>query len=369
MPKYQGVYKKGNRYYPVVYIDGKQKWLQGFSTAKQAAEHRAEILKKHREGLPVDVPDITLSRFIQEWLETSNASAKTKIRYEQLLRLHIEPHLGHKKLALITPLEIQKIYAESKIHPRTLLHTHRALRRALQVALRWGYVSRNICDLVDPPKPPKPKNSALTAEEAQKLLATVAKDGDQLNFVLYTTALLTGMREGELLGLRWSDVDLERSVLYVHQSLKRATRKEVVFGPVKSYRSERPIVIGPGLTELLTAWRGERVGCELIFCHHDGRPLDFRRVEEKFKSYLKKAGLSTEHVFHSLRHTHATVANEEGADVKSISDRLGHSGVKITLDTYTHFTLDPQQDVAEKVEGAILKKKGDDIPHQTIEDC
>lgn len=377
------VFLRGNTWTCVVYIGRdeqtgkkKYKWFSGFSTRKEAERKRIEVLKQIQDGTYIDEAPRTLQAFLAEWLETTSIAPKTRERYTQLINLHIAPYIGKIRLENLKPVDVQRLYVklqqegrkdgkEGGLHPRTVLHIHRCLHKALTVAVRWGYVARNVCDAVEPPKPPRPQHSALTVEEVGRLLD--ALEGDRL-FALYATALATGMREAELLGLRWTDVDLEQGVAYVRQTLKKATRTKQIFGPTKTHRSERPVALGPEILPILKRWqleqRKERWEWQdlykdfgLVFTNHDGSPISNRRLIEHFKALLDKAGCDPKHVFHSLRHTKATISLIAGIAPKTVSDGLGHSNISITLDTYTDFLPQEQKKAAEATDAILFKRR------------
>ena len=197
---------------------------------------RANLAKE--QGMLSTLSDETLGAFLTSWLQDTakpNLRPRTYIRYRELMDLHVLPTLGSVKLQKLSPQQLQKLYnkkLEEGYAPQTVKHIHRVLHRALRDALRWNLVARNVCDAVDAPRVPKQEMRALSGEQAQHFLA-VAKD-DPLE-ALYVLALTTGMREGELLGLKWEDVDFARKKVQVRRTISRIPHQGF-----QSCRAENP---------------------------------------------------------------------------------------------------------------------------------
>ena len=205
-----------------------------------------------------------------------------------------------------------------------------------------GLLVRNVAEVADSPYPERRNMATLAPEDVPKFLEAA---GGSFYYVLFYTALYTGMRLGELLGLRWCDVDLDMASLSVVQTLYKRSGVYKMVEP-KSSKSRRRIALSPSLSLLLRDYKDEQnvrgilfgeslVDSDLVFCHPDGKPLDQRVVSHTFAKVLKKAGLP--HIrFHDLRHTHATLLLKAGIHPKIVSERLGHANIGITLDTYSH---------------------------------
>jgi integrase len=252
-----------------------------------------------------------------------NGSAKSYVKpstfegYELMICNHIKPALGHKKLKVLAPDYVQYFYQqklEAGLAPGTVRVMHGILHRALEQAVKWGIVPRNVCKATTPPKPNPEEIRPLDSEQAKRILE--ASRGDRLE-ALYVLAVTAGLRVGELLGLKWEDVDLDTGVLRVRRTRSRAKTGPTFTAPKngkgRQLRLTRRAV--EALKSHKAAQNTERLKIEslwmednLVFCTHAGRPLDFRNLARaSFKPLLKKAGLPDIR-FHDLRHTCATPA-------------------------------------------------------------
>ena len=227
--------------------------------------------------------------------------------------------------------------------------------------MKMGLLVRNVADAVDPPRLEQRKVATLTLEDVPEFLEAAHETPYH---VLFYTALYTGMRLGELLGLRWCDVDLYMACLSVTQALYKRSGVCMMVKP-KSSHSRRRIALSPSLALLLRDHKAEQQvkrmllraslsDSDLVFCHPDGRPLDPGVVSHTFAKVLKKAGLP--HIrFHDLRHTHATLLLKAGIHPKIVSERLGHANIGITLDTYSHVLPGLQERAAERFDDLIAR--------------
>ncbi len=345
--------------------DGKRRCFYG-KTRQEVARKLAEAQRQVESGLPLVNERQTVDQFFAFWLDTMRHVVKprTWIRYEDFARLHIVPVLGRVAIAKLTPQHIQGLYAQKLkegLSPTTVRHFHMMLHRALDQALRFGVVQRNVTELVDPPRMNRHEMSVLTPEQARALL--VAAAGDRLE-ALYVLALSTGMRQGELLGLRWRDVDLEHGVLSVRATLQ-FINGQFVFAEPKSARSRRQIALSKRAVEALLGHRIRQleecsalgsawdVTYDLVFPNQVGRPMNASNmIRREFHPMLKRAGLPYIR-FHDLRHTAATLLLRQGVNPKIVSEMLGHASVSITLDLYSHVLPDMQQMAAEAMDAAL----------------
>ena len=326
-------------------------------TRQEVARKLTAALRAREQGLPQPAERLTVAAFLAGWLETVQPSvrAKTFQTYSYLIRLHIVPTLGRTRLARLEPQRLQQLYKDLSQHlsPMSVRHVHSVLRRALRDAVRWGAVPRNVTGLVTPPRAAATEMKTLSPEQARRLL-DVARN-DRLG-ALYMVALSTGMRQGELLALRWGNVDLDNSTLQVRGTLQRADGALVVLEP-KTAASRRQIAL---TNEAVGALRRHRLGQneerlklgpawedrDLVFANEVGRPIDARNlVRSSFLPALKRAGLSPMR-FHDLRHTAATLMLSRGVHPKIVAETLGHARVGITLDVYSHVTPTMQREAA-----------------------
>ena len=299
---------------------------------------------------------ITLAQFLKRWLEDAarpTIRPATYISYERLIRLHINPHLGGVALAKLTPAHVQNLYSsleQKGASARLRQQVHAVLHVAFKQALKWGNLHRNICDSVNKPRVTKRPMQVLTAAEADRLLKC-AKD-DRL-YALYVQAITTGMRQGELLGLHWSDVDLESGHVSVQYTLSEVNGSLNRTEP-KTAKSRRLIDL-PSMAVTALKEHRKRMLAEghpgpWVFSGTSGQPLwKSNLIYHSFKPLLAKANLPNIR-FHDLRHTAATLLLAEGINPKIVQERLGHSQISLTLDTYSHVLPTMQREAASRLD-------------------
>ena len=330
-------------------------------TRREVAQKLTEAVRRHQEGLRPARDDLTVAEFLDNWLMAARGTVKQRTwkGYESYLRNHAVPALGRLRLSRLEPHHLQKLYAdlvESGRSSTTAHHLHAVLHRALRQAERWGHVPRNVAALVDPPRMARREMQTLSAPQVRDLLD--AASGDRLK-TLYVVAVTTGMRQGELLALRWRDVDLEQGVLRIRGNLQGG---EIV--EPKSAKSRRQIELAATTVRSLRLHRqqqnrerlalgAEWVDMDLVFANHVGRPLSpSNLVRRSFKPLLRRAGLP-EIRFHDLRHTAATLLLSQGVHPKIVSEMLGHSQISVTLDLYSHVTPTLQRDAARAFDALL----------------
>lgn len=349
---------------------GERKDFYG-KTRQEVAAKLAAASERQRTGLPLVNERQTVGAYLQSWLQGVKTSArpKTYTTYEGLVRLHAEPKIGKVPLAKLTPQHLQDLYADrldAGLSPQTVRHLHAVLHRALGQAARWGLVTRNVADLITPPRISRHEIQALDVVQSRALLQ--AAKGDRLE-ALYVLALTTGMRQGELLALRWKDVDLEAATLSVRGTLSRSPEGLTVAEP-KTAGSRRHVFLGPIAVDALRRHRvnqtAERLlkapgweNSDLVFVNEVGKPIEASNLRRRsFRPLLEKAGLPRIR-FHDLRHSAATLLLTQGIHPKVVSERLGHSKVSITLDLYSHVTPTLQKEAAMALDALIA---GSDEP-------
>lgn len=343
----------------LVLEDGTRRSLYG-RTRQEVTKLLAEALRDKERGITVLGDRQTVEDFMTSWTELCKHTIKPRTwrRYCQFVRLHIVPGLGKVPLSKLSAQQVQSLYArklDEGLAPATVRQLHAVLHKALHTALRLGLVHRNVADMVDAPRVPRKEMAILSEEQAQSLLA--AARGDRLE-ALYVVALGTGMRLGELLGLRWRDVDLEAAQLRVTATLQRETVGEPVFAEPKTAQSRRRVALASTVVAALRQHRVRqleerlRVGeawidRDLVFCDETGEVLDGISVlRYEFYPLLKKAGLPRMR-FHDLRHTAATLLLARGVDVKVVSEMLGHATIAVTLAIYYHVRPHKQREAAD----------------------
>ena len=314
-----------------------------------------ELLVSYEKGIYTPPGRLTVAEHLRNWLEgyvKTSCSPRTFDGYQSIVERHLIPTLGQVQLKHLHPQTIQAYYGKACEHlsARTVHHQHRALSQAMKYAVRQGYLGRNPCDLVDAPRSRKKAMRTLTPGEVG-LLFDATKDSPFYP-VIYT-AVSTGLRQAELLGLRWRDLDLDMLSISVAQVLcKRRGRCE--FKEPKTEHSRRRVNMTPKLAVYLREYRAEREGLyhalgkslsldDLVFASVEGKPLDPSVLTHAFHRMAGRIGLQGVR-FHDLRHTFASLMLLRGAKPKVISEALGHSSVGFTMDVYSHIIDGMQQD-------------------------
>jgi integrase len=280
--------------------------------------------------------------------------------YEQLARIHLIPTLGNIRLDKLTPAAIQSFQnhmTESGKAPATVRYARAVLRVALRQAVRWGLIVRNPVDLVDGPRVARFKIQPLDLEQAQRLLTVVGGDRHE---ALYTVALTLGLRQGEALGLRWQDVDLERGRLHVEHQLQRLDHR-LALVPCKTDRSRRELALPAFTLAALSAHRegqARMLGAlpaptSYVFTTRTGTPLEARNVVRAWKGILDKAGLPATMRFHDLRHSAATLLIAQGVHPRTVMEILGHSQIATTMNTYGHVLPETMSDAASRMDALL----------------
>ncbi|MFC1865784.1 tyrosine-type recombinase/integrase [Chloroflexota bacterium] len=299
---------------------------------------------------------ITVAEHLHNWLEGyagTACSQRTVDGYESIVENHLIPAFGHIQLRQLQPQTIQAYYGKAceKLSGRSVQHHHRVLAQSLKYAVRQGLLGRNPADLVTAPSAPKKPMRTLTPGEVAVMLENASSN--QFYPVIYT-AISTGLRQAELLGLRWRDVDLDFLSISVSQVLYK--RKGIcIFKEPKTSGSSRRVAMTPKLALFLREYKGERESLywqlgvpptldDLVFANYDGKPLDPSTLTHNFGRISKSAGLGRVR-FHDLRHTFASLALLRGAKPKVISEALGHASVAFTMDTYSHIISGMQEDM------------------------
>lgn len=300
-----------------------------------------------QEGTIAFMPVTSMGDLCERWLENAALTVrpKTLLTYRYLINLHIKPALGSIPVAKLTVLQVQGLLSKKHangLSPRSVAHVRAVLRTVLNQAVRWDLVSRNVAALAFPPKLVRKQIPYLTADEARMVLRA-ARETD-LEAII-RLALSLGLRQGEILGLRWSDLDVEKRSLHVRNALHRVNGTYAL-AETKTQKSQRTLALPESILQSLEVWRkkqrenrsaardlwAEEIP-DLIFTTVMGRPLHGSTVHHQFTRLLDRCGLS-HRSFHSLRHTAATLALGQGVDLKTVSTMLGHSQISLTADTY-----------------------------------
>jgi len=343
--------------------------IQG--TKKDAQRRLHELLLSVEQGSFIKPKRITLGEWLGDWLNgyvKTNCSPRTLDGYHTIIRRHLIPNLGMIPLSQVQPQHIQQYYARALSEPgsdekglsaRSVLHIHRVLFQALNYAVRQGLLIRNPAQLVDPPRAKKSKMKTLIPQEVSMLL-NVAQDTRY--YPIIHTAVKTGLRQAELLGLRWRDLDLDLASLSVTQVLYKR-RGICQFKEPKSEHSRRRLGLSPSLALFLREYRTEReTEClllgkllsedDLVFGNVDGTPMDPGTLTHNFARIARRADLPGTR-FHDLRHTFASLMLLAGIHPKIVSEALGHSSVAFTLDVYSHLVPGLQEAAGKRLDEVL----------------
>lgn len=337
----------------------KRRYVYG-KTKKEVADKLKAAIAERDAGRDFEAGNVTLAEYLNHWLTDVRDTVRpqTLESYALHVRRHIGPALGHVKLANLTPGDVQGFYRDkldTGLSARSVEYSHVVLNRALKAAVRRGAISRNVCEAVDPPRPAKKDMQPLSPEQARTLLS--AASGDRLE-ALYTLAATAGLRQGELLGLLWKDVDLEAGRLHIRRVM--VTRSGGPrFDQPKTNGSRRAVTLTPLAVSKLEAHaeRQRAAGLygpdALVFSTRSGKPISPQNLtKQSFRPLLERAGLPVIR-FHDLRHTCATLLLGRGVHPRVVQDLLGHASVTLTLDTYSHVLPAMQAGAADAMGDAL----------------
>lgn len=367
------VFKRGSKWAFVVDLPrndaGKrqQKKKGGFNTKKEAEAALAKLIADIERGLYTETSKTSFGSYLENWLQDKRANIRksTFRSYEWLVKKHIIPHIGRVELAKLTPAHLQRLYTklqqkENPLSNRSILHAHLIIQEALDRALKWGIISRNVAKAVDPPRPKKVDFKVWSEDDVRRFLETAKEDRYYIAFLL---AITTGMRKGEILGLRWQDVDMEKGIISVRQTLSY-TGKGSEFQAPKTDHGKRAIALPSQTIEELRRHRvkqaEEKILAGPLYKDHGivvatqvGTPVTARNLDRSWYKLREEAGVP-EIRFHDLRHTHASLMLLQGIHPKIVSERLGHANIGITLDTYSHVMPGLQEAAALQFGDAIF---------------
>lgn len=370
-----------------VNVEGKVKRKVFYGKTKTEVREKLQdaLAEKKQGSLTLSVQQ-TVGEYLDHWLENiikHTIRPRSYERYEAIVRLHLAPNIGKTKLQALNPQHLQKLYAKKLnegLSSTTVNAIHGMLHKALDDAVKTGLLARNVCDSVSPPRKLHNEIKPLNPVQIRKLLEAAKGHPNEALFVL---ALATGMRRGELLALKWQDVDFTNNTLQVRRTLSRLPtqmgreRGELyVESEPKTKKSKRSIVIADFAIEALKKHRLRQEeakkqaedlweDCDYVFCTPFGSHLDpGHDALEGLKVLLKKAGLP-EIRFHDLRHSAATLLLSKGVHPKIVQEILGHSEISMTMDIYSHVLPTMQKEAMEKLNQTFLdfpqeEDQGDD---------
>jgi integrase len=345
-------------------------------TRQEAAEQLARALSDLGRGTFVAPHKLSVGEWLNTWLQEYKKPSIRPVTYDSyttMIRYHLKPALGHIPLRDPRPDQVQRFYNQKQddgLSPRTIRYIHTILHGALKQAMKNQFVVRNVSEATTLPSGKARKMRPLALDEVTQFLSTIKTDK---LFPAIFLELGTGVRRGELLGLRWRDLDLDAGVLHVRQTLVRVRnhgavegdrKTRLIFQEPKTEHSRRTIPIPTDIVEELKRHKARQAQEKLLlgeaytdhglaFCQPTGQPIDPRNFTRFFERLLRQAGLPRIR-FHDGRHTFATLMLELGEAPKTVQTMLGHTKITTTLDIYSHVSLDLEKKAAARL-NAVLR--------------
>ena len=354
----------------------KRQWVSVKGNKREAERRLAELTHQLNTGSYVKPRKMTVEDYMEQWLADyclPNLQPRTTEGYEFIVRKYIVPSIGNIELTALRPEHLQHFYTEkllsggkdgTGLSPRSVRYCHTTLHKALKSAMRLGILSRNPADAVDPPRL-KPREMQMMNEgEIQKLLE-LAKSTQY--YPIFYLALYTGLRRSELLALKWADIDLLLCQLSVVRSLQQLRNGKVIEAPCKTDKSKRMVSLSPSTAIMLRQHKDQQTKLrkelgipvtenDYVFSHYDGSPILPDSLSQAWRHLATKVGLKNIRL-HDCRHTHASLMLKAGIHPKIVSERLGHAGIQITLDTYSHVSPGLQEAAANAFDNIVMPQK------------
>lgn len=351
----------------------KFQWTTVRGNKKEAEKRLSELLTQIDTGTFIKPGKITLAEYLERWLKDyvqPNLSPKTYEGRAQYVNRQIIPSLGKLALIALKPEHLQHFYAErlsngrcdgkGGLSARTVRDLHGILHAVLATAVKHGLLVRNVADAVDPPRFPRPEMHVMNEVELISVLE-VARPTSY--YALFYTLLFTGMRRSEALALRWGDADLLAAQISINRSMHQLATGEIIFRQPKTAGSRRMVSLPPSACLVLRqhrdneeALKGALKDDDLIFAHIDGSPLLPSSVTHSWMKLVRRCGLPGIRL-HDCRHTHASLMLKQGVHPKIVQERLGHSSIRITLDTYSHVAPGLQEAAAAGFDRIVLPER------------
>ena len=352
----------------------KYQWTTVKGTKKETEKRLSELLHQLDNGTFIKPGKTTLAEYLERWLKDyawPNLAPRTAEGYQYIVRSHLIPSLGQVPLTQLKPEHLQRLYSEKLsagrfdgkggLSKRSVQYIHVTLHKALKNAVKLGMIGRNPADAVEPPRPQHHEMQTMNESDIHIFLE-LAKSTPY--YALFYLALFTGMRRSELLALRWCDVDLLLCQLSVTRTIHQLHNGDIIFQQTKTDKSRRMVSLSPSTTIVLREHRElhekmrQSLGLtltneDLVFCQIDGKPLLPDSITHAWMKLARRTGMKGIRL-HDARHTHASLMLKQGIHPKIVQERLGHSSIQITLDTYSHVSPGLQQAAANRFDDIVL---------------
>jgi integrase len=364
----------------------KQQWISVKGNKRVAEKKLADLIYQLDTGSFIKPSKTTLSEFLERWIKDyvqPNLAPRTAEGYESIVRQHFIPRLGNITLTQLKPTHLQDYYAEELsigrcdgkggLKPQTVRHHHTALHKALQTALEWGLLNRNVADAVRPPHAERPEMHTWGEDEITHFLKA-AKNTPY--YALFYSALFTGMRRSELLALRWCDVDLLLCQVYVTRTVHQLRDGSIIYRPPKTAKGRRMIALSPSTALVLKEHKEKQEEIrrhfgfsvkdeDLIFSTLEGKPIRPNTVTRAWSDLSKRCGLNVIRL-HDARHTHASLMLKQGIHPKIVQERLGHATIAVTLDTYSHVYPGLQEAAAKRFDESFSNSYNKPVENELV---
>ncbi|MBP1917223.1 integrase [Lederbergia galactosidilyticus] len=373
------IVKRGDKYSFVIDIGRdpvtkkrKQKRVSGFTSERKARKAMIDMIAELNKGTYVEPTVKKLGDYLKDWLKFKEKRVvhSTYLHYEGYINNHVIPALGNVKVADLTTRQVESFYESlldnEVLSPQSIHHIHRILSNAIGRGARIGELPRNIMKAVEPVKVPKIEMKYWNMKELNQFLS---KTMQEYYYISWYLSAFTGMRLGEILGLKWDSVDFDNKVIYVRRALKRDEGKYII-SELKNNPSYRSINISDSdvfalkqhlkkQKKLKNKLGSDYQDQDLIVATKTGNFVLPSNIGRAFRRCLKQTNVENIR-FHDLRHTHASMLFELKVHPKIVQERLGHSSISVTLDRYSHMIPNMQEAVAEHLESAFKKEQEND---------
>jgi integrase len=354
--------KRGLKYYIIYSVAGQKREEVGGATAEQAKRLLTQRLYEADRGFVRSARPVKFREFIDTWrrdhVDTQQLKPSTRRGYDSAIERHLIPFFGDHRMDRITSEDVRRFFKQKqegtsektdrRLSNKTLINAMRLLNSIFNFAIVTELLVKNPCKAVKLPRAERREMDFLRPEEVRSFLAAFTNEEMRC---LFTTAVMTGMRRGEILALQWDDVDFNGSVIRVRRSVSGGEIQTP-----KTEKSRRAIQVGGSLLKMLKEHKLRTGGRGLfVFSTKAGSLLDpDNLVKRVFEPTLRAAGIERHIRFHDLRHTYASILINEGANLKFVSEQLGHASIVITLDRYSHLIAERHDDTVSKFEKLLL---------------